>query len=67
MLFNIRFYAKNQYRRYYTPHQSCQVLSIEEKEGGIKDRAGFYIIIVDDVNNNVSDDVKKIDYLQVIY
>ncbi len=59
MLPNICFYTENQYQHYYTSHQSCRVLSIKEKEGGIRDRVGFYIIIVDDVNNDVNDNVEK--------
>ncbi len=59
MLSNIRFYTENQYRRYHNSYRSCRVPLIKEKEGGIRDRAGFYIIIINNVDDNVSDNIKK--------
>ncbi len=59
MLSDIYFYAENQYQRYYTPHQSCQVPPVKEKEEGIRDRAGFYTTIVNDVSDDVSDNIEK--------
>ncbi len=59
MLSDIRFYAKNQRQRYHTPYQFCWVPSIKEKEEGIRDRAGFYTTIIDDVGDDVGDNVKK--------
>ena len=47
-------------------YQFCRVPSIKEKEGEKRDRADFYIIIIDDVNNDVSDDVELFAILLIL-
>ncbi len=40
-------------------YQFCRVPSIKEKEGEKRDRADFYIIIIDNIDDNVSNDIEK--------